>query len=432
MKRMATVSYSRPDELTGHAALKVLSGWLSGGLKLDGEKHGFWLMYELLTGGLQFKLLDEDETHELGALMVRHAAPAGGAELLYLLRLLEAEPALAAAMPRFAGAARKGPMKLFKGKTGKGMPDEVFSALQRLLQQLPQSGVPGYPLYSPPSEIAMPPLRQVRLNHRTWLAPRALGCSLDTRPVPQTFADEADDPQGALVLHAIDALSFTAQSKTSADKDVSRLPQLALEGHACARTVVAAKMLQRLNQDSQWLAQELSAGSGRALGFRGVEGGAAAAAQIAAVEAVIEALRQVHEADDMAQAQWVPWLLQTAAEGGASASEVELRSRSLAQQSGTEPAVSLEVLSELVMAQGGVDELMVSSTDAQPHAFDFLDARARATAGAQPAAHGRGGGGAAAARDGRHAHRQPLGARLARARRRGPAATGAEAWRAGL
>lgn len=48
-KKLSSLSYNRPEEATGLAAMKILADWLNGGLKIDTDSRGFWLMCALCT-----------------------------------------------------------------------------------------------------------------------------------------------------------------------------------------------------------------------------------------------------------------------------------------------------------------------------------------------------------------------------------------------
>ena len=84
---------------------------------MDSDGHGFWLIYELLTGTLSFRIFDSDSTHALGSILLRMTTRGTGDELLPLLRMLEAERDLASAMPKFKDSRSK-TLKMFKGKVG--------------------------------------------------------------------------------------------------------------------------------------------------------------------------------------------------------------------------------------------------------------------------------------------------------------------------
>ena len=84
-RRITAINYTRVDEGLGAIALRLLLGAVSSGgllgaaasalqikdsLKLESESRGFWLIYELLTSGLQLRVLPDDS----GNLLHRSAA----------------------------------------------------------------------------------------------------------------------------------------------------------------------------------------------------------------------------------------------------------------------------------------------------------------------------------------------------------------------
>eukprot|EP00966_Prymnesium_polylepis_P289135 6678444-Prymnesium_polylepis.1 len=76
-----------------------------------------------------------------------------------------------------------GPLGLFKGKAGKGLPDEICGSLQKLIPKLSTRGKPQYPLYAAPEHLALPSRDGSHGAHSgvqgIWLRPRAYGCSLE-------------------------------------------------------------------------------------------------------------------------------------------------------------------------------------------------------------------------------------------------------------
>ena len=90
MKRMLGLSYARPlketegpqAELRGAAAIKAVGSWQAGGgLRLDSDARGFWLLYDLLTGHLRLCVLGDAAgeasctSHGMGAVPLRLASP---------------------------------------------------------------------------------------------------------------------------------------------------------------------------------------------------------------------------------------------------------------------------------------------------------------------------------------------------------------------
>jgi hypothetical protein len=62
-KKLASISYSRPEEVSGLAALKTISEWMHSTIRIDTDSRGFWMLYELLTGTLNVKILLDDNPY---------------------------------------------------------------------------------------------------------------------------------------------------------------------------------------------------------------------------------------------------------------------------------------------------------------------------------------------------------------------------------
>ena len=111
--------------------------------------------------------------------------------------------------------------------------------------------------------------------------------------------------------------------------------------HPAAMSVVARKMLKRVQDDTAWLAAQAAAEAQRPR-LRGFGSASAAhldeGAAAAVVERVLQALDSLYTADSAAIEESIPRLLATATEGSASASEAHRRARALAMRAGCEHA----------------------------------------------------------------------------------------------
>ena len=131
------------------------------------------------------------------------------------------------------------------------MPEEIHTALQSFLPRLPASGRYTPPSsYAPPAYLPMHTMRELRLNHRTWLPPSALGHAAEARPVPPSFAPSPPSSD-ALVLAPIDPMTHARRVPLSSSGGGgggggggSRPTQLGVERHPASRSVVAMKMRQ--------------------------------------------------------------------------------------------------------------------------------------------------------------------------------------------
>ena len=178
--------------MTGIKALEAVTNMINHGIRMGSKGHGFWLMYELLTGSLSMYVLMEDKPMLLGALMLRLCKRDGDeTELMPLLRLLDLEPDLALDMPKYKETRGKG-LKLFKGKAGKGMPEEIAAALEKKLEHPLRSGPAYEPAgeFEPAKAVRLPGLRELRQKYRNWLMPHALDLNLEYRALPSPFDAE--------------------------------------------------------------------------------------------------------------------------------------------------------------------------------------------------------------------------------------------------
>ena len=132
------------------------------------------------------------------------------------------------------------------------------------------------PLYVPPPTFeSLPSLRELRRTHRNGLQPRALPCDGTVRWMPEPFdaemqspADEIGAPAtGSVKGHVLEAISPLLYLEEASSGDSSGggggggggAQQLALpplSAHAAAKSVVAKKMLSRLDSDLRWLSEQ--------------------------------------------------------------------------------------------------------------------------------------------------------------------------------
>ncbi len=75
--KFSKVSYKRPVEVSGSAAVGQLHRWMENGLKLGGGKDdlGFMFFYELMTGTLQFTAVGGDNPYYLACVLLRLISP---------------------------------------------------------------------------------------------------------------------------------------------------------------------------------------------------------------------------------------------------------------------------------------------------------------------------------------------------------------------
>ena len=248
---MEALSYTRPEEKSGLDAMKLLTEWTLGTIRLDSDGKGFWLIYELLNGSLNFKLLVDDSPYALGALLLRLTTNHDH-DLLPLLRLMETERELAVDMPKYEDGRSK-TMKFFKGRTGKGMPekmyDKLLSRLPRLRCSHRKAADAAAAVRAADHRCRCRPCASSGRHHRSWLAPRTLDNALKERALPAPFNQQLDGGE-ALVLAPINPRSFVRRRAIGAAGDGGGGgggggEKLGVEQHPAAASVVARKMQKR-------------------------------------------------------------------------------------------------------------------------------------------------------------------------------------------
>ena len=177
-KKLASLSYTPPkyekgqEVISGISAVKMISEWLSHGTKIDSDGRGFWLMYELMTGSLNLKVLHEDNTHTLGALLLRLSARGYGDELLPLLRLLENERQLASELPKFKDGERAHLRTERVHASGMGPCHPIHCVPSDLRKRAIASGTLAYWCARVPRSTHVPHPIRIRSSSHPFNAPR--------------------------------------------------------------------------------------------------------------------------------------------------------------------------------------------------------------------------------------------------------------------
>ena len=97
------ISYTRPDDMEGLAAIAKLNKWIDHGVRLRGGKDplGFAFLYELMTATLSVKIRATDSPHSL-AMMLMRLMPANETQvpdtLMSALRVMAVNPLVCASM----------------------------------------------------------------------------------------------------------------------------------------------------------------------------------------------------------------------------------------------------------------------------------------------------------------------------------------------
>jgi hypothetical protein len=103
------ISYTRPDEMEGLAAIAKLNKWINHGVQLRGGKDplGFVFLYELMTATLSVKIRATDSPHSL-AMMLMRLMPGKETQksdtLMSALRVMADNPLVCYEMPKYEEA----------------------------------------------------------------------------------------------------------------------------------------------------------------------------------------------------------------------------------------------------------------------------------------------------------------------------------------
>ena len=256
------------------------------------------------------------------------------------------------------------------------MPEKIHSSLQSLLPRVPSGGrVVPFSLYSPPASLPMPPMRELRTTHRTWLNPSSLGHAAAERPMPQPFLtppSPAAASEPTLVLLPIDPMGYAKKAAAggAAADPSSRPPKLDVERHPAAGTVVARKMLQRVRDDVAWLVSPAAQAAlvvPRLQGFeddgaggaRPMPSGTELQSRERAVSRLSGTLEALYKQDMEASEAMLPHVQALIIEGGTGAPDARRRARALAFFAGCELTPSLEMLCALMMSAHAEAEVKV-------------------------------------------------------------------------
>lgn len=150
------------------------------------------------------------------------------------------------------------------------MADEVLGALNRGLSSRASSATPPVQLYAPPPPTlqSLPSLRELRRTHRNRLAPRSTPTDAAARWVPEPFDSEiglsasgaAGEMERGHVLERLSPLRFLSSAAADGGGGdfvpPTALALPPLTKHPASRSVVAKKMLSRLDADLRWLSDE--------------------------------------------------------------------------------------------------------------------------------------------------------------------------------
>ena len=215
--KFATMSYSKPDDshLVGTDAIAFLNKALTKGIKLSGGEMPFLFLYEMMTRALRLRLLNEDQPFILATLMIRFTPYADWGcpnELMSILRGMAANQKLCDGMPAYKDDRRFKSVTMFQGmgpgsRLVKGVQEKFVQVAKAHSSTGPGNGttkggesLPGletaFVSYEPPATIFAKPFRDLCLEERSWIVPRARDLSCRRRCLVP-FTIRCDAPRSA-------------------------------------------------------------------------------------------------------------------------------------------------------------------------------------------------------------------------------------------
>ena len=259
-----------------------MNRWISDGFRLKGSKNnlGFLFFYELMTNSLQFKLLKDDETYHLGALLTRlmppkDTGPGRKGLMISILKMLSYNILAAKdpAIPKFKDDRTFKLSTMIKGASSS------FSNLLKQFKKFAQAGtgtVAGlrwpsdFRTVPQPSTTGVLPSEKHYLRDRRWVTTRVRDFSCSVREFGL-----ADGGQGINIqrndlksffsfpLFPI-TLSNFATNPTRAERGLPKVSDqlpFDVQRHPAARSHVAQSMIQRLKDDCKIYADEQNLGT---------------------------------------------------------------------------------------------------------------------------------------------------------------------------
>jgi Ca2+-binding EF-hand superfamily protein len=283
-----TSSYSRPDDVSvnGSNGLNAVNKWIDSGSLALQKEHGFPLLFELLTGTVQLRVLPGDDPHRWGRALLRFV-PRQQSEkagtLMSILRVLAANSDIARECPR--AEERTLGVKLSAMFTQDGAVGQLLKRVKPYLKEnrerLPsQMKFIGERFTSPPAcEMAIDTWYQTLLNGSRWALPRFASATLRQRKYPLENDPAVLQKYGANNLANVDLNYLSSQPLAvidlasiivSCDDDhAGDAVQSCLENgtgglpfdvsrHPSAATPIAKQTLTRLRQDLKSSAERIA------------------------------------------------------------------------------------------------------------------------------------------------------------------------------
>jgi hypothetical protein len=171
LSKLAIVKYSKPEPVTGPAAIQLLSQILD-----EDRNIGFFYLYDLMTNSLNISIIPEDKAHGTGSILFRFLPDSYSEIQRVILRVMDGHPSLAEKMPIFEDKRKLKLPSLAGLDVFQSHIKNCAAYIQANLQELKQTRLyvnipPAYAVVrSVSSDIGIMDPRQ--LEFRPWVTPR--------------------------------------------------------------------------------------------------------------------------------------------------------------------------------------------------------------------------------------------------------------------
>lgn len=266
------ISYTRPDDMEGLAAIAKLNKWIDHGVRLRGGKDplGFVFLYELMTATLSVKIRATDSPHGL-AMMLMRLMPAKETQvpdtLMSALRVMANNPLVCTSMPKYE--AQTG-IKALGNKANQWM---------NLLVGIKEALDASNDVFWPPSKhseyAAAPHMAALSLSKyivadRSTLSPRIKDYALRQRKLCEVpgiaesgtnvgvSSEELLEFGGVMMDKPLGLSNFVELQGRSA-RGLQDIPEelcFDVSEHSAAKAHVATAMVNSLTEDMKWYANQ--------------------------------------------------------------------------------------------------------------------------------------------------------------------------------
>eukprot|EP00960_Hanusia_phi_P029240 747854-Hanusia_phi.AAC.2 len=279
LSKFENVSYKRPPDAIGTAAVACLNKWLSNGMKLKGGRDdlGFLFFYEMMTGTCNVKILGQDQTFNMASLMIRMLPDKEWKQhslLMSVLRAFMRNSSLCVGMnagdcPKIAPEQANSVFKMmFKGM------DNPFSRIckevQPYLQKKRDKIDWSYPFFD---RIHLPSTTEIPVFSslpRKLITTRVTDYACDSRTLKPTKKIKVGSSEigltqedvkifggNPLLALGLDKLLSAQTRQEQGMPPVSDKLSFNLNKHEAARSHIATSMLHRLEDDAKCYAEQV-------------------------------------------------------------------------------------------------------------------------------------------------------------------------------